>query len=205
MPSAASTSACPSSDFRNRRCRGMGRSDTMHPPLGPDCNTFTRVVNAFWTHQDALSCSLRHKLGAPMWLEPNNFCQLCYPRIRIVNAWHLSPDYSSTPVRPAVRIFCHSKRMEALGRVELPTNGLGNRCSIHLSYRAGAWQQNYLMLQHAGPAFVTRPQSKLGLSRKSGQEKPILRGNRVCPRATTRLLTSLMLTIVSTGLKYEMD
>ena len=27
--------------------------------------------------------------------------------------------------------------MEALGRVELPTNGLGNRCSIHLSYRAG--------------------------------------------------------------------
>ena len=28
--------------------------------------------------------------------------------------------------------------MEALGRVELPTNGLGNRCSIHLSYRASA-------------------------------------------------------------------
>ncbi len=27
-------------------------------------------------------------------------------------------------------------RMGALGRVELPTNGLGNRCSIHLSYRA---------------------------------------------------------------------
>jgi hypothetical protein len=26
--------------------------------------------------------------------------------------------------------------MEALGRVELPTFGLGNRCSIHLSYRA---------------------------------------------------------------------
>src|SRR5450631_2739602 len=26
--------------------------------------------------------------------------------------------------------------MGALGRVELPTNGLGNRCSIHLSYRA---------------------------------------------------------------------
>ena len=26
--------------------------------------------------------------------------------------------------------------MEALGRVELPTNGLGNRCSIHLSYGA---------------------------------------------------------------------
>ena len=28
------------------------------------------------------------------------------------------------------------KKMGALGRVELPTNGLGNRCSIHLSYRA---------------------------------------------------------------------
>jgi hypothetical protein len=26
--------------------------------------------------------------------------------------------------------------MVALGRVELPTFGLGNRCSIHLSYRA---------------------------------------------------------------------
>ncbi len=34
--------------------------------------------------------------------------------------------------------------MEALGRVELPTNGLGNRCSIHLSYRAiakNSWQR----------------------------------------------------------------
>jgi hypothetical protein len=28
-----------------------------------------------------------------------------------------------------------SIRMVGLGRVELPTNGLGNRCSIHLSYR----------------------------------------------------------------------
>ena len=27
-------------------------------------------------------------------------------------------------------------KMEAPGRVELPTNGLGNRCSIHLSYGA---------------------------------------------------------------------
>jgi hypothetical protein len=26
-----------------------------------------------------------------------------------------------------------------LGRVELPTNGLGNRCSIHLSYRPWAY------------------------------------------------------------------
>ena len=34
--------------------------------------------------------------------------------------------------------------MEALGRVELPTNGLGNRCSIHLSYRADVTQPHYL-------------------------------------------------------------
>ena len=30
------------------------------------------------------------------------------------------------------------EEMEALGRLELPTRGLGNRCSIHLSYRAYA-------------------------------------------------------------------
>lgn len=34
--------------------------------------------------------------------------------------------------------------MEAPGRVELPTNGLGNRCSIHLSY--GALFSNLLLL-----------------------------------------------------------
>ena len=34
--------------------------------------------------------------------------------------------------------------MEALGRVELPTNGLGNRCSIHLSYGAIARLRHYL-------------------------------------------------------------
>jgi hypothetical protein len=28
------------------------------------------------------------------------------------------------------------ENMVAPGRVELPTNGLGNRCSIHLSYGA---------------------------------------------------------------------
>ena len=31
---------------------------------------------------------------------------------------------------------CKLLIMEAPGRVELPTNGLGNRCSIHLSYGA---------------------------------------------------------------------
>src|SRR6516164_6290054 len=33
--------------------------------------------------------------------------------------------------------------VEAPGRVELPTNGLGNRCSIHLSY--GATRRNLIM------------------------------------------------------------
>jgi hypothetical protein len=33
--------------------------------------------------------------------------------------------------------------MGAPGRVELPTFGLGNRCSIHLSYRANRFQLNY--------------------------------------------------------------
>ena len=36
------------------------------------------------------------------------------------------------------------KRMVAPGRVELPTFGLGNRCSIHLSYGANAAQPQYL-------------------------------------------------------------
>jgi hypothetical protein len=30
--------------------------------------------------------------------------------------------------------LCH-RNLVGLGRVELPTRGLGNRCSIHLSYR----------------------------------------------------------------------
>ena len=40
--------------------------------------------------------------------------------------------------------------MEALGRFELPTCGLGNRRSIHLSYRALEWSQSsvYHLLQH---------------------------------------------------------
>jgi hypothetical protein len=32
--------------------------------------------------------------------------------------------------------LANALKMEAPGRVELPTNGLGNRCSIHLSYGA---------------------------------------------------------------------
>src|ERR1700678_1600230 len=32
------------------------------------------------------------------------------------------------------------KRMVTLGRFELPTSGLGNRCSIHLRYRATFFQ-----------------------------------------------------------------
>jgi hypothetical protein len=37
-------------------------------------------------------------------------------------------------------------KVGAPGRVELPTNGLGNRCSIHLSYGAGVTLAHYLML-----------------------------------------------------------
>jgi hypothetical protein len=40
--------------------------------------------------------------------------------------------------------------MEALGGLEPPTNGLGNRCSIHLSYRARATQPHYLTLVYRG-------------------------------------------------------
>ena len=32
-------------------------------------------------------------------------------------------------------VAARRREMVGLGRVELPTNGLGNRCSIHLSYR----------------------------------------------------------------------
>ena len=38
-----------------------------------------------------------------------------------------------------------TKELEALGRVELPTNGLGNRCSIHLSYRATSFEAACLL------------------------------------------------------------
>jgi hypothetical protein len=37
--------------------------------------------------------------------------------------------------RPALTLCNCRRKMVGLGRVELPTNGLGNRCSIHLSYR----------------------------------------------------------------------
>jgi hypothetical protein len=39
--------------------------------------------------------------------------------------------------RTALRSDKSAKALEAPGRVELPTYGLGNRCSIHLSYGAG--------------------------------------------------------------------
>jgi hypothetical protein len=34
-----------------------------------------------------------------------------------------------------------SKKLAPPGRVELPTNGLGNRCSVHLSYGGGTKTQ----------------------------------------------------------------
>src|SRR5208337_5549047 len=50
-------------------------------------------------------------------------------RAKFRSARHGIPS-NGCPVLPG------TNKMEALGRVELPTNGLGNRCSIHLSYRA---------------------------------------------------------------------
>ncbi len=34
-----------------------------------------------------------------------------------------------------------TRKLAPLGRLELPTNGLGNRCSVHLSYRGILWYQ----------------------------------------------------------------
>jgi hypothetical protein len=42
-----------------------------------------------------------------------------------------SPESLKTVALKLVKSF----RMIGLGRFELPTHGLGNRCSIHLSYR----------------------------------------------------------------------
>ena len=49
--------------------------------------------------------------------------------------------------------------MGAPGRVELPTNGLGNRCSIHLSYGADAAQ----VLSHAVLDMPTHRQRFLAI------------------------------------------
>jgi hypothetical protein len=59
--------------------------------------------------------------------------------------------------------------MEALGRVELPTNGLGNRCSIHLSYRASATHR----LSHVALLTTALPRRT-----RYGLETRIARGSR---------------------------
>src|ERR1700686_5388083 len=47
------------------------------------------------------------------------------------------------------------KTMVALGRVELPTFGLGNRCSIHLSYRARELLRYFTSALQRGPVACT--------------------------------------------------
>jgi hypothetical protein len=50
--------------------------------------------------------------------------------------------------RPSVSMQISQSRKQALvapGRVELPTFGLGNRCSIHLSYGANAVVPNFTL------------------------------------------------------------
>ena len=42
-----------------------------------------------------------------------------------------------------------SRMMVGLGRFELPTNGLGNRCSIHLSYRPVRTYQTQILCRLA--------------------------------------------------------
>jgi hypothetical protein len=57
--------------------------------------------------------------------------------------------------------------MVGLGRVELPTNGLGNRCSIHLSYRPYGCNLMILYYQSqteiGGDNPVTNTYLKLGV------------------------------------------
>ena len=50
-----------------------------------------------------------------------------------------------SPVQPDQPVGV-KEAVEAPGRVELPTNGLGNRCSIHLSYGATTVWPHYLTL-----------------------------------------------------------
>ena len=72
-----------------------------------------------------------------------------------------------------------------LGRVELPTNGLGNRCSIHLSYRpCGLFYRNQ---QNVWNWAFSRAGRWIPL-RRSGRRKTITSMWRTCVKAErTRL------------------
>jgi hypothetical protein len=75
--------------------------------------------------------------------------------------------------------------MVGLGRVELPTNGLGNRCSIHLSYRP----TDRMRVAQTLPGFkatsssnwsILRLEMAFGASR-SDRQRPRLRQWRFTP------------------------
>jgi hypothetical protein len=59
----------------------------------------------------------------------------------------------------------YSEHMVGLGRVELPTNGLGNRCSIHLSYRPSAQFTRLLHISLQGRYFAGRAPNLFGTRR----------------------------------------
>ena len=55
-----------------------------------------------------------------------------------MRSWRTLSEFSQTLICAQSPARLPHINMEAPGRVELPTNGLGNRCSIHLSYGANA-------------------------------------------------------------------
>ena len=57
------------------------------------------------------------------------------PSVQVLEEGRRTKLGTMTRTKRHPQLLSFWKRMVGLGRVELPTNGLGNRCSIHLSYR----------------------------------------------------------------------